>query len=79
MARNLTPESLYETRPDKLYVSKEFDAWYAFYEIELCILTNADGDLAAYCYDEKSDYRDARRFILTEYNVKEEILHSYED
>ena len=62
-------EDLYSEVPVRLYGTTVSDVWYAFYEKELCILTNANGHLSSYCYDSKEEYRDVRSFIIEEYNL----------
>lgn len=78
MEKTFTADQLYGTVPDKLYTSKQFDAWYAFYDIELCILTNAGDSLEIFCYQDKSEYRDVKRLILSEYNVREVKLDHFD-
>ncbi len=74
-----TSEYLYESSPDRLLVSEEFDVWYAFYDDELSVLSNATGDLVAYSYDDKSEYREVRRFIVEEYHVRDAKVHQYDE
>ena len=62
-------EDLYSEVPDRLYGTTVSDVLYAFYEKELCILTNANVHLSSYCYDSKEEYRDVRSFIIEEYNL----------
>ena len=72
-------ERLYEMQPDKLYCSDKFDAWYAFYDIELCALTNASGKLDVFSYEDKAEYREVRRLILNEYGVREVVRTNFDD
>jgi hypothetical protein len=67
----VTSEYLYGMLPNKLLVSDEFGVWYAFYNNDLSVLSNATGELLSYTYDDKSQYREVRRFITEEYAVKE--------
>lgn len=61
---------LYQQVPDRLYIaSSDYLTWYAVYEREMCILTNASGCLEAYCYPNKTEFRDVRRFIVQEYDL----------
>ncbi len=58
-------------------VHHDSEAWYAFYDKALSILTNADGDLHSFSYDTKSEYRDVRRYIIEEYNLKDTKVYTY--
>lgn len=72
-------ESLYEQMPDKLFIRKGTESWYAFYDDALCILTNATGMLESYCYDSKPEYRSVRRHIVNEYGLREITPVIFED
>lgn len=75
----LTSEYLYGLTPDKLMVHRASETWYAFYDKALSILTNADGDLRSFSYDTKSEYRDVRRYIIEEYNLKDTKVFTYDE
>lgn len=72
-------EELYGQMPDKLFISKGTEFWYACYDDALCILTNAEGFMQAYCYDEKPEYRSVRRHIVNEYRLREIRPVEFED
>jgi len=74
-----TSDDLYGMAPDKLLVSDDFTVWYAFYDDELSVLSNAEGTLKAYSYDNKSEYREVRRFIKEQYPVKETNAYTYDE
>lgn len=60
-------------------VHRDSETWYAFYDKALSILTNADGDLRSFSYDTKSEYRDVRRYIIEEYNLKDTKVYTYDE
>jgi len=72
-------KTLYARVPDRLYWHSNREAWYACYDSELCILTNASSKLEAYCYTTKPEYRDARSKIVDEYNLRKGKVHSFND
>ncbi|MEL0098361.1 MAG: hypothetical protein VW907_02260 [Opitutae bacterium] len=72
-------DDLYEQAPDKLYTSRDRQTWYACYDDELCLLTNAGGELKAYCYDSKPEYRDIRSKIIEAYNLRRSKVIEYEE
>ena len=74
----VSSEYLYESSPDRLLVSDEFDVWYAFYDDELSVLSNSTGELVSYSYQDKSEYREVRRFIVEEYPVRDAKGHQYD-
>ena len=74
-----TSDYLYGLAPDRLLVSHDFDVWYAFYDDELSVLSNASGTLESYSYENKSEYREVRRFIMEEYPVKETNVYTYDE
>jgi|TARA_R110000803_G_scaffold37598_8_gene81071 hypothetical protein len=74
----VSSEYLYESSPDRLLVSDEVDVWYAFYDDELSVLSNSTGELVSYSYQDKSEYREVRRFIVEEYPVRDAKGHQYD-
>lgn len=74
----VSSEYLYESSPDRLLVSDEVDVWYAFYDDELSVLSNSTGELVSYSYQDKSEYREVRRFIVEEYPVQDAKGHQYD-
>ena len=72
-------DDLYETAPDRLLTCYAGDTWYAFYDYDLAVLSNAAGDLVAYYYSDKTEYRAVRRFITETYNVKETSVTNHDE
>lgn len=72
-------QQLYQIAPDRLYINTEHETWYAFYDYDLCILTNGCGGVDAFCFDTKTEYRDVRRMMIEEYNIKQVNLDYVED
>jgi len=72
-------QQLYQIIPDRLYMHYGCETWYAFYDYDLCVLTNSEGKLEAFCYDTKSEYRDVRRLIVQNYDLKQVKLDYVED
>jgi len=64
-------EDLYESVPDRLYYDRSYTTWYACYDSDMCVLTNSTGSLESFCYSSKSEYRDVRRTIVEEYDLKQ--------
>ena len=68
----ISAQSLYETVPDRIYVGPNAEEWYAFYDDDFAILTNAaDNRLKVYQYDNKGEYRDVRRTIVDQYALRQ--------
>lgn len=61
-------QELYFTAPDKVYSSK--GSWYAMFDDQLSILTNANMSIRAFTYADKADYREAKRFIINTYELE---------
>jgi len=72
-------QQLYQIAPDRLYMHDGYETWYAFYDYDLCVLKNSGGELAAFCYDTKSEYRDMRRMVIEEYDIKQVNVDYVED
>ena len=72
-------QRLYESIPDRLYKGSDGQTWYACYDSPFCILTNAGGDMKAFCYSSKSEYRDVRRSIVTDYGLREVKVDKYDE
>jgi hypothetical protein len=72
-------ETLYAKVPDRLYWHSNREAWYACYDSELCILTNASSKLEAYCYNSKPEYRDARSAMVEAYKLRKGKVHYFDD
>lgn len=64
-------EDLYESVPDRLYYDRSYTTWYACYDNDMCVLTNSTGILESFCYSSKGEYRDVRRTIVEEYDLKQ--------
>lgn len=79
MSTQLSAEDLYCTSPDRLLFAPEYEVWYAFYDSRLSVLTNVSGELDLYTYETKSEYRDVRHYISTEYHVKAIRIKSYDE
>jgi len=78
--QNINVEELYSQSPDRLYVSRDRNTWYACYDSQLCILTNAGSDyMRAFCYENKSDFREIRNMIVEEYGLLRERVVSFDD
>lgn len=75
----LTSEYLYGQAPDRLFVHRDSETWYAFYDKALSVLTNAEGELRSFSYDTKSEYRDVRRYIVEEYNLVDTKVYKYDE
>jgi hypothetical protein len=72
-------QTLYARIPERLLVSGDGMTWYACYDNDLCILSNASGELEAFCYDDKGEYRDVRRHITENYNVRKAKVSRYDE
>ena len=65
-----TVEMLYSEPPDKLFLAKNKETWYAFYDSALSILTNVNDILEVYSYVSKPEYRSVRTTIVETYDVR---------
>lgn len=79
MSKQLSAEELYLTSPDRLLFAPEYEVWYAFYDSSLSVLTNVGGELDMYTYETKSEYRDVRHYISSEYHVKPVRIRSHDE
>lgn len=65
----ISADMLYEITPDCVFLAPDGYTWYAAYESCKTFLTNASGELEAYSYPDKSEFREVRRFIIKEYDL----------
>lgn len=68
---NALTEILYEQYPDRLYFDDRMEVWYAFYDNELTILSNATGTLESFTYGNKPEYREVRSVIVDTYPIRQ--------
>jgi len=65
----MSPDQLYQLPPTTTYLAPDGYTWYACYDDQLSILTNADGCLAVYSYPDKTEFRGVRRTIVNDYGL----------